>query len=161
MGLRKHCINADACRESAALLHGGNPSLHIVWLGKNNIDDEGVPILVDALRNNMWRVQVNWSFCDCKHLNDVELPSVETIGEDAFVRCTSLRRIAIPLKNNMFTLDKYQQYYQFCGCENLTVVDLVGGIHNTAASLLLESWRNEMKQEIDRINQEFPHIHED
>ncbi len=98
------------------------------------------------------------SFSDCKQLNDVELPFIETIGEYAFVRCTSLRRIAIPLKNNMFPPDEYQQYLHFDGCKNLAVVDLVGGIHKTIASLLLESWRNEMNQEIDRINQDLPHI---
>ena len=42
------------------------------------------------------------------------------------------------------------------GCENLSQVDLVGGFHKTISSLLLDSWRNEMKNEIDRINQDLP-----
>jgi hypothetical protein len=39
---------------------------------------------------------------------------------------------------------------------NLQQVDLVGGVHKTVSSLLLESMRNEMKDEIDRINQLLP-----
>jgi hypothetical protein len=35
---------------------------------------------------------------------------------------------------------------------------IVGGIHNTIASLHLESWRNQMKGEIIRINQVLPGI---
>jgi hypothetical protein len=88
-------------------------------------------------------------------LNDVELPSVERIDNGAFLSCRRLRRIAIPLENNnMFPTDEYQQYLHFDGCENLAVVDLVGGIRNTIASLLLECWKNEMNQEIDLINQD-------
>ncbi len=49
--------------------------------------------------------------------------------------------------------------YVFDGCDNLSQVDLVGGIqiHKTIDSLLLESWRNEMKNEIDRINRDLPY----
>jgi hypothetical protein len=97
------------------------------------------------------------AFSDCKQLTDVELPAVETIGEYAFLRCVSLQRIAIPLKNITFPPDPFtQRYNQFYYCQNLSTVDLVGGIHNTISSLLLESWRNEMLQEIDRINQVLP-----
>jgi hypothetical protein len=62
----------------------------------------------------------------------------------------------------MFPFDRsdYQQRRtQFDYCENLTIVDLVGGMHNTVSSLLLESWRDEMNQEINRINQLLPNIH--
>jgi hypothetical protein len=97
------------------------------------------------------------AFDCCGELTDVELPAVERIGDFAFTRCENLQRIVIPLKDNMFTLDNYhQQYTQFVSCENLTTVDIVGGIHKTISSLLLESWRNEMNQEIDRINQVLP-----
>jgi hypothetical protein len=102
------------------------------------------------------RIIRNGAFCACMQLTDVELPAVETIGQYAFYCCPLLRRIAIPLKNNMFTPDSYQRYNQFDDCENLTTVDLGGGVHNTIASLLLESWRNEMNQEINRINQVLP-----
>ena len=44
----------------------------------------------------------------------------------------------------------------FSGCNNLTQVDLVGGIHKTVYSLLLESWRNEINDEVDRINRDLP-----
>ena len=38
----------------------------------------------------------------------------------------------------------------------VTVVDLVGGIHETVASLHIERWRAEMISEINRINQVLP-----
>eukprot|EP00577_Skeletonema_sp_RCC1716_P027014 CAMPEP_0113397590 /NCGR_PEP_ID=MMETSP0013_2-20120614/14475_1 /TAXON_ID=2843 ORGANISM="Skeletonema costatum, Strain 1716" /NCGR_SAMPLE_ID=MMETSP0013_2 /ASSEMBLY_ACC=CAM_ASM_000158 /LENGTH=151 /DNA_ID=CAMNT_0000282211 /DNA_START=421 /DNA_END=876 /DNA_ORIENTATION=+ /assembly_acc=CAM_ASM_000158 len=44
----------------------------------------------------------------------------------------------------------------FSFCPKLTTVGLVGGIHKTIASLHLESWRHEMKDEINRINQDLP-----
>jgi len=40
--------------------------------------------------------------------------------------------------------------------QNLTTVDLVGGVHRTADSLHLESWRDEMSEEINRINRVLP-----
>eukprot|EP00985_Skeletonema_marinoi_P017746 scaffold9811_cov147-Skeletonema_marinoi.AAC.4 len=46
----------------------------------------------------------------------------------------------------------------FINCPDLTTVHLVGAIHNTVASLHLESWRNEMEDEINRINQDLPTI---
>ncbi len=100
----------------------------------------------------------SWAFGDCEQLTDVELPDVDGIEQYAFIRCPRLQRIVIPLKDNMFPLDTFQRYTQFNACENLTTVDLVGveGIHKTISSLLLESWRNEMNQEIDRINQDLP-----
>ena len=47
----------------------------------------------------------------------------------------------------------------FDACDDLTTVDLVGveGIHNTISSFLLESWRDEMDQEIGRINRVLPY----
>jgi hypothetical protein len=82
---------------------------------------------------------------------------LERIGIGAFANCSRLRRITIPLKDNMFPLDSgFQIYKQFHECWNLTTVDLFGGIHNTISSLLLESWKNRIEQEIDRINQVLP-----
>ena len=81
---------------------------------------------------------------------------LETIGRGAFWG-SKLRRIAIPLKNEMVQLDDLvEAYNQFRGCNNLTTVDLVGGIHKTVSSLHLESWRNEMNGEIQKINQILP-----
>ena len=81
---------------------------------------------------------------------------LETIGSGAFYG-SKLRRIAIPLRDGMFQLnDRRGTYTQFHYCHNLTTVDLVGRIHKTVASLHLESWRNEMNEEIQRINQILP-----
>ena len=81
---------------------------------------------------------------------------LETIGSSAFWG-SKLRRIAIPLRDEMFQWsDHYGTYTQFCECNNLTTVDLVGGIHKTVASLHLQSWRNEMSEVIQRINQVLP-----
>jgi hypothetical protein len=92
------------------------------------------------------------AFAYCEQLTDVELSEyLETIGGTAFLFCLRLRRIIIPLKENLLEND-----YVFNCCENLSQVDLVGGIHKTISSLLLDSWRNEMKNEIDRINQVLP-----
>ena len=56
----------------------------------------------------------------------------------------------MPLKENMIDDDVFDH------CESLERVDLVGGIHKTIGSLHLESWRDEMRGEIDRINQLLP-----
>eukprot|EP00984_Skeletonema_dohrnii_P005386 scaffold1896_cov86-Skeletonema_dohrnii-CCMP3373.AAC.2 len=103
------------------------------------------------------------AFCKCKALTDIELSErLETIGALVFRRCDQLERIAIPLKRNLFSFnvrdldDPNRIYGQFDGCDQLTTVDLVGGIHTTVASLHMESWRAEMNTEIDRINQVLP-----
>jgi hypothetical protein len=41
-------------------------------------------------------------------------------------------------------------------CRNLSTVDVARGIHKTLSSLHLESWRNGMREEIDRINHDLP-----
>jgi hypothetical protein len=93
----------------------------------------------------------NHTFDGCKQLTELELPKdLERIGCRAFQGCSRLRRIAFPLKDNLLG----NQCFNFC--ENLLQVDLVGGIHKTISSLLLDSWRNKMKNEIDRINQVLP-----
>ena len=104
----------------------------------------------------------DWAFVNCDDLNDVEFGiNLETIGIGSFNNCPSLQRIVIPLKIGLFSPDPIEQRYtQFDDCHNLATVDLVGaeGKHNTISSLLLESWKDEMNQEIDRINQELPNI---
>ena len=47
----------------------------------------------------------------------------------------------------------YDVYYI---CDSLSQVDLVGGVHETISSLLLERWRDELNGEIARINQVLP-----
>eukprot|EP00984_Skeletonema_dohrnii_P029963 scaffold20981_cov75-Skeletonema_dohrnii-CCMP3373.AAC.1 len=89
-----------------------------------------------------------WAFSYCEQLTDLDLPeTLETIDDSAFEKCRRLRRITMPLKDNMIG------YNAFIDCPNLKTVGLVRGIHKTVASLHLESWRNEMKGEINRINQ--------
>ena len=101
-----------------------------------------------------------FAFNYCEQLTDVEFGiDLETVEIYSFENCYELRRIAIPLKDDLFPLDHdEQQYNQFHECRNLTTVDIVGAeeIKNTISSLLMESWRNEMKEEINRINQELP-----
>eukprot|EP00984_Skeletonema_dohrnii_P023036 scaffold12159_cov86-Skeletonema_dohrnii-CCMP3373.AAC.6 len=91
---------------------------------------------------------------------DVELPKgVERIEQFAFYCCPSLRRIAIPLKADLFQLGSMvNRFTIFDACDDLKTVDLVGDewIHKTISSLLLEKWRNVMNQKINYINQTLP-----
>jgi hypothetical protein len=100
------------------------------------------------------------AFIGCEQLTVAEFgKNLERIGGYVFMGCVNFQRIAIPLKDNIFPLDTvYQRCTQFDDCENLTTVDLVGveGIHNTISSLLLESWKDKMNREIDRINLVLP-----
>ena len=106
----------------------------------------------------------SWAFSWCRHLTDVEFGiNLETLGVGTFYNCPNLERIAIPLKDNLFYLrsNEFRQWYdQFEGCYNLRTVDIVGaeGMHKTISSLLLESWKDEMNKEINRINQVLPSI---
>jgi hypothetical protein len=100
------------------------------------------------------------AFNNCQRLTDIEFSErLETIGECAFHNCERLQRVAIPLKRDLFVSFRYAnqlRYNQFHKCEQLTRVDLVGGIDKTVASLHMESWRAEMISEINRINQVLP-----
>ena len=91
-----------------------------------------------------------YAFDNCQQLTDLDLPEgLETVGQGAFDFCQRLRRITIPL-NCVIDADVFRD------CPDLTTVDLVGGIHRTVASLHLERWRNDTKQEINRVNQVLP-----
>jgi hypothetical protein len=99
------------------------------------------------------------AFKSCKALTSIELSErLETIELCAFRYCDRLQRIAIPLKRDLFLSDwRYLLNCQFDDCDQLTTVDLVGGVHNKIiASLHMESWRIEMIAEINRINQVLP-----
>jgi BMFP domain-containing protein YqiC len=92
-----------------------------------------------------------YAFYKCEQLTDVEMSDkLRRIKSYAFFTCPRLRRIAMPLKDEMM------EYNVFADCDNLSQVDLVGGIHKTVSSLLLDSWRNEMKDEINQISQDLP-----
>jgi len=100
-----------------------------------------------------------FAFLKCTRLIDIELSErLETIEERAFKQCERLQRIAIPLKRDLFVFNDNQDEYddQFDNCEQLTTVDLVGGIHKTVASLHMDNWRTEMIADINRINQVLP-----
>eukprot|EP00984_Skeletonema_dohrnii_P013993 scaffold5857_cov74-Skeletonema_dohrnii-CCMP3373.AAC.1 len=91
------------------------------------------------------------AFSNCVQLTDLNLPEgLETIQECAFYNCIALRRIAMPLKSDMIA----NSVFSFC--HSLNAVDLVGGIHKTVASLHLESWRNQMKDEVNIMNEVLP-----
>ena len=100
------------------------------------------------------------AFWDCIVMTHVELPSEEgalyTIKGRAFAECRSLRRISLPLKEGLLTANTV-----FDDCDELQRVDLVGGIHETVSSLHLNSWRDEMTSEINRINRSLPFLCEE
>ena len=104
-----------------------------------------------------------WVFDDCEQLTDVEFGvNLERIGLKSFLNCSNLQRVAIPLKDDLFPFDPIEhRYTQFHCCEDLTTVDLAGadGINSTISSFLMESWKDEMKEEITRINLELPSTH--
>ena len=111
----------------------------------------------------------------CKSLSSVDLPSIKIVGQHqfagcvnltsvkfgkdlesikykAFFYCCSLERITTPLKGGVITNSIFQH------CAKLNHVDLVGGVHETVAALLMEEWRNDMNNEIDAINRILPNI---
>ena len=108
---------------------------------------------------------------NCKSLSSIELPSTKIVGPHQFAGCTnltsvnfgkdletikyksfffcwSLERIAVPLKDGIFADDSV-----FHHCAKLNHVDLVGGVHETVAALLLEEWKDDMNKETELINQ--------
>ena len=104
-------------------------------------------------------ITIGWgAFDSCERLIVFECSErLETIGKFALNECERLQRIAVPMKRDLFEYDDtWRKYDQFDGCRQLTTVDIVGGIHETVASLHMESWRTEMSAEIDRINQVIP-----
>jgi hypothetical protein len=116
----------------------------------------------NSLRSiNMTSVRsVGWSaFQFCSALTDAVFgKDLESIDEAAFNKCTSLRSIAIPLKDGLIIDDNafFDYVDAFQGCDNLVRVDVIGGSYESFSSLHLESWKNGMKEEIDRINQTLP-----
>eukprot|EP00984_Skeletonema_dohrnii_P016065 scaffold7052_cov138-Skeletonema_dohrnii-CCMP3373.AAC.3 len=95
------------------------------------------------------------AFWDCEALTDVKFgKKLGFIEELAFMDCTALERITIPLKDGLIADDNI-----FVGCDNLKQVDLVEGpIHETIAALQLDEWRNDINEEIGSINQILPTV---
>lgn len=95
-----------------------------------------------------------YAFGNCEQLIELDLPnSLETVAYCAFFNCANLRRIAIPLKDDI-TIG----WGAYESCPNLTTVNLVAGDHKLISSLHMECWRDEIYQEINRINQFLPTI---
>eukprot|EP00985_Skeletonema_marinoi_P018433 scaffold10302_cov80-Skeletonema_marinoi.AAC.2 len=143
---------------------------------------EGCENLTDVKFGDKLETIGKWAFYECTSLERLKLPSIITVRSNAFQFCKALssiefserlqkieprvfygcerlQRIAIPLKRDLFPFDPphRQEYNQFNRCDLLTTVDLLGGAHNkTIASLHMESWRTEMIEEINRINQVLP-----
>ena len=115
-----------------------------------------------------------YAFVGCTSLSSIDLPSIKIVREDAFTgcknlinanfgkelesiggmefyRCTSLERVTIPLKMNLFADDNV-----FLGCKKLNHVDLVGGVYETIAALLMEEWKRDMNEEIGTVNRILP-----
>ncbi len=93
----------------------------------------------------------SYAFQKCHQLTDVELSEdLEAMAGWVFLKCRRLRRIAMPLKPNLIGNGPFLE------CDALSQVDLAGGIHKTVSSLLLDSWKNEMNDEIGRINRDLP-----
>jgi hypothetical protein len=117
------------------------------------------------------------AFADCESLVSIQTPSVRRVKAGAFTRCnaltdagfgeklesidfnifhgcTALRHIIIPLKHELIVDDD-----AFKGCQNLLRVKfLVGRIHKTLSSLHMDSWRDEIIDEMIRINLALPEL---
>ena len=94
------------------------------------------------------------AFISCLQLKNVKFgEELESIRSRAFLDCTSLDRITIPLKDGMINTDNI-----FQECKSLKHVDLVEGavLHETIASLQMEEWKIDMNEEIASINQILP-----
>ncbi len=90
------------------------------------------------------------------NLTEVKFGSeLQRIDDDAFCYCRALERITIPLKDGLMDYD-----YTFAECFELKHVDLIE-VHETIVALHMEEWRNDMRAEIDSINQILPKVYDD
>jgi hypothetical protein len=89
-----------------------------------------------------------YAFQFCVSMTDVEFgEGLEQMEEFAFLNCYSLRRVAMPLKMDLISDNIFK------GCTSMANIELVGGVHSTISHFSLQVWRDEMKDEIDMINQ--------
>ncbi len=113
---------------------------------------DGCDALTDVVFGQDLEIIEGYAFHDCTTLRSIFIPLKENliIGNSAII----LRSITIPLKDSLIIGNSAFDY-----CVNLSRVDtLVGQIHKTISSLHMETWKNEMQDEIDRINQTLPNI---
>ena len=96
------------------------------------------------------RIIQRGALANCHGLENVKFGSkLERIEGRAFNGCYNLDGITIPLKDGLITADDI-----FRGCKFLHQVDLVDGeLHKTIAVLHLDEWRNDMREEIESIQQ--------
>ena len=134
---------------------GGCEALTDVECGKLEIIGEsafGSCISLRSINLPSAKIVHGGAFINCTALTNVKFAKeLISIRMRAFAHCTSLERITIPLKDGMITRDDI-----FQRCEKMKHVNLVEGVHEIIAALLLEEWRKDMNEEIASINQILP-----
>ena len=156
------------------------PSLRRVIMPGVKVVEKGAFYLCSALTYiDCGKLEIigEMAFMECTSLSSLDLPSIkileysafiscrritiakfgknlESIRDRTFVNCTSLERIALPLKDGVITHDNT---YTFQGCKKLVHVDLVGGVHETVAALLMDEWKDDMNKGIDLISRILPY----
>mmetsp|Transcript_27443 Transcript_27443/g.40252 ORF Transcript_27443/g.40252 Transcript_27443/m.40252 type:complete len:324 (+) Transcript_27443:67-1038(+) len=139
--------------------------------GLTEVDCDNLEIIEDSV------------FSCCRSLGRITVPKVKRIGAcafentiltdvvfskevefveiNAFYGNSSLRRICLPLKEDLLHEEITDRFYDpgvFNACNNLATVELIGGIHETVSSLHMKSWRNNMRRDINQINRTLPRI---
>ena len=100
------------------------------------------------------RIVQEEAFDRCETLTDVKFSNkLKSLGHRTFGKCRSLRRITIPLKDNLINDGSV-----FWECYSLKRVDLVEGavLQETIASFESVEWRHDMNREIQSINRILP-----
>ena len=129
-------------------------ALTYVECGKLEIIGEEAFETCDSLSSvNLPSIKIveSLAFNGCRNLTNAKFgKDLESIGNGAFEGCPALERIALPLKDELMTHDDIFRF-----CKKLNHVDLVEGtiLHEAAAALLLEEWKNDMSHAICSINQ--------
>jgi hypothetical protein len=96
------------------------------------------------------------AFCGCVKIVQFDLPEgIIRIGDNAFSGCFQLTQITMPLKDDMISNGV------FTNCRYLWKVNLIGEeTHKSISSLHLESWRNDVNEEINRIINTLPYTNQ-
>ena len=148
----------------------------VIMPGVKNIEKNAFNICLALTHIECGKLEIigEGGFRGCPSLNSIDLPSIkvvedgafnlcqnlanaklgkdlESIGERAFRTCRSLERISLPLKGGVINDDG-----TFQECNKLNQVDLVGGVQETIAALLMEQWKNDMNEELENINRILP-----
>ena len=124
LSLSGNSIGVDGCRELSKLLLGGDATLKYLFLESNNIDDEGVEILVDALKNN----------ASLKHLELMENDGISMRGLTLLLKLVNdVSSIEATLQSNhtleeIFVIGKNvrEEVYQSASAIMLDIVTALG-----------------------------------